>query len=120
MATEHIEINAMRSAEQEVFGQQGYLLLARLLEPALANFLWSYTHTKAACQLLTLGGDPQVPNTPYAYGDPAFDGLLEYLRPRIEEHSGLHLSPTYSYFRLYKHGDILERHRDRPACEVSV
>ena len=56
----------------------------------------------------------------FAYGDPTFDGLLEFLRPRIEEYSGLSLSPTYSYFRLYKHGDSLKRHRDRPACEVSV
>ena len=119
MKTDHIAIK-LRSAAQEVFGRQGYLLLSALLEPALANFFWSYVHTKAACRLLEFGGDCQVPNTPYAYGDPAFDGLLEYLRPRIEEHSGLSLSPTYSYFRMYKHGDTLERHRDRPACEISV
>jgi hypothetical protein len=90
------------------------------LEPAVVNFFWSYVHTKAACGLLVLSGDRQVPNTPYAYGDPAFEGLLEYVRPRIEQYSGFRLSPTYSYFRLYKRGDVLERHRDRPACEVSV
>jgi hypothetical protein len=112
-----VEINASRSADQEAFGRQAYLLLPALLEPALVDFLWSYVHTKFACQLLSL---EQVTNTLFAYGDPAFDGLLEYLRPRIEEYSGLSLSPTYSYFRLYKHGDSLERHRDRPACEVSV
>jgi hypothetical protein len=114
-----LEINAVRSADQEAFGRQGYLLLPALLEPALSDFLWSYAHTKFASRLLSFGDD-QVPNTPVAYGDPAFDGLLEYLRPRIEEHSGLRLSPTYSFFRLYKHGDRLKRHRDRPACEVSV
>ncbi|MBO0716964.1 MAG: hypothetical protein J2P55_06475, partial [Rhizobiales bacterium] len=69
--------------------------------------------------LLTVG-DSQVPNTPAGYGDSTFDGLLEYLRPRIEESSGLSLLPTYSYFRLYKRGDALPRHRDRPACEISV
>jgi hypothetical protein len=120
MRADQIEINALRSGELEVFGRQGYLLLPALLEPALANFFWSYVHTKAACRLLAFGGDVQVPNTPYAYGDHAFDGLLEYLRPRIEEYTGLRLSPTYSYFRLYKQGDMLERHRDRPACEISV
>jgi hypothetical protein len=90
-----------------------------LIEPALANYFWSYVHTKFASLLLNVG-DKQVPKTPSGYGDPAFDGLLEYLRPRIEERSGLALYPTYSYFRLYKHGDVLTRHRDRPSCEISV
>jgi hypothetical protein len=58
--------------------------------------------------------------TPGDYGDPAFDGLLEHLRPSVQDHSGLRLSPTYSYFRMYKRGDVLARHRDRPACEISV
>jgi hypothetical protein len=119
MRTGRIEINVLRSADQESFGRQGYLLLPALVEPALVDFLWSYVHTKFACGLLSLG-DEQVPNTLFAHDDPAFDGLLEYLRPRIEEYSGLSLSPTYSYFRLYKRGDSLKRHRDRPACEVSV
>jgi hypothetical protein len=120
MRTNHIEINAARSADQEAFRRQGYLILRTLLEPVLADFFWSYVHTMIACRLLSFSGDAMVPNTLCAYGDPAFDGLLEYLRPRIEEHSGLRLSPTYSYFRLYKHGDTLKRHRDRPACELSV
>jgi hypothetical protein len=118
MRTERVEINALQSSDQEAFGRQGYLLLPALLEPALADFLWSYVHTNIACRLLPV--EDQEPNTLFTYGDPAFDGLLEYLRPRIEEYSGLSLSPTFSYFRLYKHGDSLKRHRDRPACEVSV
>jgi len=28
--------------------------------------------------------------------------------------------PTYSYARLYKNGEVLKRHKDRGACEVSV
>ena len=120
MKTDEIEIEAWRSDSQETFAREGYLLVPALLESALTNFLWSYVHTKVACRQLSFGGDNQVPNAPCAYGDPAFDGLLEYLRPRIEERSGLRLSPTYSYLRLYKQGDALNRHRDRPACEVSV
>jgi len=65
-------------------------------------------------------GDSQVPSTPCAFGDQIIDTLLLSLLPRIEKHSGLELFPTYSYFRVYKHGDILPRHKDRPACEVSV
>jgi hypothetical protein len=34
--------------------------------------------------------------------------------------TGLNLAPTYSYWRLYKNGDVLKRHKDRPSCEVST
>jgi len=90
-----------------------------LIEPTLADFLWSYVHTRFASLPLDSGG-PLVPNSLGGYGDPAFDGLLEFLRPRIEEHSGLALYPTYSHFRFYRRGHELRRHRDRPACEISV
>lgn len=106
-------------AEQEQFRRQGYAVVRRLIEPALADFLWSYVHTKFACRLLSSGGRG-VPNSLGGYGDLAFDGLLEYLRPRVEQRSGLALHPTFSYFRFYKHGDTLKRHRDRPACEISI
>jgi hypothetical protein len=102
-----------------LFRREGYLVVPQLIEPALAEFLWSYVHSKFACMLVA-SSDTAVPNTPAGYGDPAFDGLLEYLRPRIEALADLRLYPTYSYFRLYKHGDVLRRHRDRPACEISV
>jgi hypothetical protein len=100
------------------FSQQRYLVIRQLLDPALCSFFWTYTHTKFASRLLW--SDQQVPMTPGGYGDPAFDGLLEYLRPRVQDHCGLRLLPTYSYFRMYKRGDVLGRHRDRPACEISV
>jgi hypothetical protein len=105
-------------SDAEIFGRRGFLFIPQMLEPALAAFFWSYAHTKFASLLLT--GDSQVPQTPADYGDAAFDGLLEYLRPRVEKHSGLRLLPTYSYFRLYKRGDVLKRHRDRKACEISL
>ena len=39
--------------------------------------------------------------------------LLEKVKPTMEKHTGLKLSPTYSYARIYKKGDVLERHKDR-------
>jgi hypothetical protein len=101
------------------FRRQGYVVIPRLIDAALADFFWSYVHTKFASLLLGPGG-PLVPDSLGGYGDPAFDGLLEFLRPRIEASSGLPLYPTYSHFRLYRHGNALKRHRDRPACEISV
>jgi len=113
-----MEIGVPQSVNQQAFAQHGYLLLPALVNPAVTDFLWSYAHTRFACRFLRT--EPEEPHMLFAYGDPAFDGLLEYLRPVIEETSGLQLSPTYSYFRLYTRGAMLKRHRDRPACEVSV
>ena len=101
------------------FARDGYAFLPALIEPALTDYFWSYVHTKFASRLLS-SGDAQVPHTPAGYGDPAFDGLSEYLRPQVERRSGLALHPTYSYFRLYERDNILKRHRDRPAYEISV
>jgi hypothetical protein len=99
--------------------ERGYAVVPRLIDAALAEFFWSYVHTKFASLLLGPGGSVS-PDSLGGYGDPAFDGLLEYLRPDIEARCGLSLHPTYSYFRLYRHGNALSRHRDRPACEISV
>jgi hypothetical protein len=40
--------------------------------------------------------------------------------PTMQQETGLELVPTYSYARIYKHGDILKRHKDRPSCEIST
>jgi hypothetical protein len=38
----------------------------------------------------------------------------------MEKHTGIKLSETYSYARIYKEGDVLARHKDRYSCEIST
>ena len=38
----------------------------------------------------------------------------------MQKKTGLRLVPTYSYCRLYRTGNILKRHKDRPSCEIST
>ncbi len=38
----------------------------------------------------------------------------------MKRETGLDVVPTYSYARIYKKGDILKRHKDRPSCEIST
>lgn len=49
---------------------------------------------------------------------------LSYLQHKkqslFEEILGLKLIPTYSYSRIYKTGEVLPKHMDRYACEISV
>ena len=38
----------------------------------------------------------------------------------MQKKTGLKLVPTYANCRLYKNGNILRRHKDRPSCEIST
>ena len=64
--------------------------------------------------------DDQIPETYSHYSDIAMETLLQKLRPSIEKETGLELNETYSYARIYKKGDVLERHKDRYSCELSA
>jgi hypothetical protein len=64
--------------------------------------------------------DSQCPKSEAIHGTLTFDKLLEDLLPHFEKVCGKRLYPTYSYARLYKPGEELKKHTDRPACEVSA
>ena len=64
--------------------------------------------------------DQQVPNTYSHYADYVMETLLVKMLPVMAKETGLNLVPTYSYARIYKKGDILRRHKDRPSCEIST
>ena len=64
--------------------------------------------------------DAQAPNSPAIYN---FKPFLELLCQKVNDVSALieeQVLPTYTYARIYKNGEILARHRDRPACEISL
>jgi hypothetical protein len=64
--------------------------------------------------------DNHIPTAISLSNDVVTDALLLDLLPSIEEIAGCQLVPTYSYARLYFHGDAMLRHRDRGSCEVSA
>jgi alkylated DNA repair dioxygenase AlkB len=64
--------------------------------------------------------DHQAPNSPAIYN---FKPFLELLCEKTNEVTSLieeQVLPTYTYARIYKNGEVLARHRDRPACEISL
>lgn len=64
--------------------------------------------------------DSQAPNSPAAYN---FKPFLELLCQKTNEVTNLieeQVLPTYTYARIYKNGEVLKRHRDRAACEISL
>ena len=56
----------------------------------------------------------------YFYGDPLMESLLLIKLNLMEKETGLKLLPTYAFWRMYTMFADLKKHKDRPACEVSV
>ena len=66
------------------------------------------------------GADGQIPHTYSSYSDIAMETLMLKCQPVMEKITGLKLTPAYTFARIYKHGDVLKRHKDRFSCEIST
>ena len=66
------------------------------------------------------GADGQIPHTYSHYSDIAMETLMLKCQAMMEKTTGLKLTPAYTFARIYKHGDILKRHKDRFSCEIST
>jgi hypothetical protein len=64
--------------------------------------------------------DNHAPNSPAIYNFKLFLELLCQKTNEVTNLIGEQVLPTYSYARIYKNGEVLNRHRDRPACEISL
>ena len=56
----------------------------------------------------------------YFYADPLMESLLVNKLNVMEKETGLELLPTYAFWRMYTMFADLEKHKDRPSCEISV
>jgi hypothetical protein len=86
----------------------------------VARFLFDQKYLSPFTEYYGVWNDEQVPNTYSHYSDMAMETLLQQVKPVMEKHTGLKLSETYSYARIYKTGDVLARHKDRYSCEIST
>jgi hypothetical protein len=102
----------------EKAGLSRVIVLPKILPIDFAQF---FTHVLMRQGDLCPRGDEQIPNAKAILDhEYMFETLHERLWPAVEHAVGEELIPTYAYARLYSNGDVLERHSDRPACEVSV
>ena len=110
-----------------------YQVIKNAISHELANFVYNYFMLKRDAvnfmyrnninyesPLLGTWTDKQVPNTYSHYADFVMETLLMKVLPKMQQETDLELVPTYSYARIYKKGDILRRHKDRPSCEIST
>ena len=115
------------------FKTKKYQVIRGALSKELANFIFNYMMLQRdAVDFLMKNNkvnphnpligreDEQVPGCYSKYADWVMETLLQYMRPIMKAKTGMDLLPTYSYTRLYKKGNKLKRHKDRPSCEVST
>jgi len=102
----------------EEFAQNKYAVNRSCVTDPQLSLLYRYACRRA--ELGTMKLDDTSPGALSAPGDVFMDGLLLDLLPIVERVSALELFPTFSYFRVYHRGDLLEKHTDRPACEISL
>lgn len=102
----------------ELFARQKYVVLRSCLKNPELSLLYRWASRRAVVGTMFLDGT--APGALSSAGDVFMDGLLMDLLPRAEEICRLKLFPTYSYFRVYHRGDVLDKHTDRPSCEISL
>jgi hypothetical protein len=112
----HSHTYYVRTAKR--FRQRRYLFVKGLLPQTLLEYLKVYYAILLANNRFC--NDVDCPSSLSLGGDAALDAVLEWIRPELGRLVGFTLAPTYSYTRRYAKGEILARHTDRPACEISV
>lgn len=118
----------------EYFKENNYLVLKNFIDENMAGLIYQYCLVKVQrTDFMTMFakedyrpewdgrfGDEQAPISYNCYGDPFMDTLLGASAKTLSKYAGVNLIPTYSYWRLYQHGEVLLRHRDRHSCEISA
>ena len=119
---------------KERFKKNHFLVIKQAIDPKVAEFVYNYFMMKRQVTKTFFDfkyispyaeewgtwNDKQVPNTYSNYADIAMETLLLAVKPKMEKLTGMKLNPTYSYARIYKMGDVLDRHKDRFSCEIST
>ena len=117
-----------------MFKEKKYTVIKKAISYELANFAFNYLLLKRDAvkwmqdnnyiSKFTPGfgtwEDTQVPNTYSCYSDMFMETLMMKVLPIMQERTEMTLVPCYTYARIYKKGDILHRHKDRPSCEIST
>ena len=97
-----------------------YIFIDNFITKEKAKDLYSHFKEEVVKNPQAFNRDPQCPKSLAMYNFRWFVELLIDKIPFMSEVLEEPMFPTYSYARIYANGEVLEKHKDRPACEVSV
>jgi hypothetical protein len=104
----------------EQLTDNNYLYIPNFISKEEANSLANELIEYSKLPSNLMANDPQAPNSLAMYNYLTFVKLLVKKIPEVSKILQEDVLPTYSYTRIYTHGEVLNRHRDRPACEISL
>ena len=107
------------------FQKNGYYIYRNLISADAANHISNNFKLLRDISMFqannnaSLFVDWLVPDNCFVWYAPV-DYLLTHLQDKIEKITGKSLFPTYTFGRIYYAGAIMNKHTDRPSCEVSA
>lgn len=117
-----IDLSMIESNRKE-FLEKGYTIVKNAVDIPTVELITNYSLIQErqglSLELATDNSEPQIHNSHSMYSDPLMESLMLKIQPLMEENTGLTLFPTYTYYRIYKPGADLKKHKDRESCEIS-
>jgi hypothetical protein len=105
---------------KKILEQNSYIIVDDFVTQEQAKFLTEQMALTYDVYPESFNNDLQCPGSLAIYDMWAFVELLVEKVPFMASVMEEPMFPTYSYARLYKKGEVLTKHTDRGACEVSV
>ena len=104
----------------DALNQDNFIVIDNFIDTNSANALYKHFVAETKDHPEMFKRDPQCPKSMSIYNFRWFLELLINKIPFMDEIMEEPMFPTYSYARLYSHGEELIKHVDKPICEVSV
>ena len=102
----------------QLLEQNNYLHVPNFLTPKEADELAQAFFIEQRNGTLRL--DYQCPSSPAIYNLMPCVKMLVKKVSQVSDLCGHDVLPTYTYGRIYQKNEVLPRHRDRDACEISL
>jgi hypothetical protein len=104
---------------EQLFEENGYVILKQFIPRIMCEYITENIKVLEASAYFD-HGDAQVEKAFTAAAADITETLLDVVTPILAKTINCELYPTYSYLRIYFKGAVLEKHQDRPSCEVSA
>jgi hypothetical protein len=103
----------------QLFEENGYVIFKQFIPRLMCDYISENIKVLEANSYFE-HGDAQVEKAFSAAAPAVTETLLDVMTPVLSKAINCDLYPTYSYLRIYQKGADLEKHQDRPSCEVSA
>jgi len=97
-----------------------YKIIKNFLSMDEINLMSHYCEIKHRINLDSFDFRQSNVGDTYFYGDKLMESLMLSKKHLIEKETNKKLLPTYSFWRTYTKFAVLEKHTDRPSCEISA